>query len=176
MAQFDNLRSAPAIPGPKFVFAHIVLPHSPYLFGADGERLEQDTPFTLMESGGEDASGDGRLERYRDQAIFTSRITLETIEAIVQDFAVPPLIIVQADHGAHPRWGGAPQRLSILNAYLLPGSCKSALYPDITPVNSFRVVFNCAFGASLPLLEDRSYDSPFPRGRDYRFDPVEFPE
>jgi hypothetical protein len=48
-------------------------------------------------------------------------------------------------------------RLGILNAYYLPGVSHESLYPGISPVNSFRVVFNQYFGAGLPLLEDRSH-------------------
>ena len=50
------------------------------------------------------------------------------------------------------------QKFSILNAILLPGvdPAESGLYPTITPVNNFRLIFNAAFGADLPLLPDRN--------------------
>ena len=44
------------------------------------------------------------------------------------------------------------QKTGILNAYYLPGADPRVFYPTISPVNSFRVVFNTYFGASLPLL------------------------
>jgi hypothetical protein len=47
--------------------------------------------------------------------------------------------------------------MGILNAYYLPGTGQAGLYPSITPVNSFRVVFNAYFGTDLPILPDRSY-------------------
>lgn len=47
----------------------------------------------------------------------------------------------------------------ILNAYYLPRGAR-ALYPAISPVNTFRVVLNESFGAELPLLEDVNYNSP----------------
>jgi len=51
--------------------------------------------------------------------------------------------------------------MPILNAYALPGvDPAQALYPSISPVNSFRVVLNRYFGTDLPLLEDRSYFAP----------------
>jgi len=37
------------------------------------------------------------------------------------------------------------------------------LYPGISPVNTFRVVFNAYLGADLPLLKDVSYFSPIPQ-------------
>jgi hypothetical protein len=38
----------------------------------------------------------------------------------------------------------------------LPGDHGRPLYPEISPVNSFRVVFNEYLGTSLPLLPDRT--------------------
>jgi hypothetical protein len=43
----------------------------------------------------------------------------------------------------------------------------SILYPSISPVNSFRVLFNLYFGANFPLLPDRHFV--FKRGQLYRF-------
>jgi hypothetical protein len=63
------------------------------------------------------------------------------------------VIIIQGDHAL----AGAKDRFGILNAYYLPGINKDILYPTISPVNSFRIVFNQYFGAKLPLLPDRSY-------------------
>ncbi|HWL65696.1 MAG TPA: hypothetical protein VNP73_06955, partial [Actinomycetota bacterium] len=59
-------------------------------------------------------------------------------------------------------WFGATDgelrhKFLILNAYYLPGGHQQDLYPTISPVNSFRVVFNEYLGTDLPLLEDRSY-------------------
>jgi hypothetical protein len=50
--------------------------------------------------------------------------------------------------------------MKILNAYYLPEGGGQEIYPEISPVNTFRVVFNRYFGGDLPLLEDRSYFSP----------------
>ena len=174
LAAFENLKNAPDIKGPKFVFAHIILPHSPYLFGPDGSRVYLDSTFTFLDASEDEGLSDPEeRQRYRDQAVFTSRLALETLEAIVEQSDVPPIILVQSDHGASRRWG-KEQRLSILNAIRLPAACASSLHPDITPVNSFRIVFNCAFGASLPILQDQSFDSRFPRTSDFEFVPFEF--
>jgi hypothetical protein len=82
------------------------------------------------------------------------------------------VILLQADEGPAPerfrhegirfRWRAATaeelrEKTGILNAYLLPGVESVPLYPSITPVNSFRVVFNAYFGTNLPLLPDRIF-------------------
>jgi hypothetical protein len=46
--------------------------------------------------------------------------------------------------------------MKILNAYFLPGEGAAGLYPSITPVNTFRLIFDVYFGADLELLEDVS--------------------
>jgi hypothetical protein len=47
----------------------------------------------------------------------------------------------------------------------LAGHRSDGLYPTITSVNTFRVIFNSVFEAGLPLLPDESYfstyDDPF---------------
>jgi hypothetical protein len=39
----------------------------------------------------------------------------------------------------------------------LPGVDQAKLSASMTPVNTFRLIFNEYFGAHLPLLEDHSY-------------------
>jgi len=76
---------------------------------------------------------------------------------------------VQGDEGPYPPGTGADTfdwrtatrtqllaKTGILNAYYLPGAGTRALYPTISPVNSFRVVFNAYFDTNLPLLPDRT--------------------
>ena len=51
------------------------------------------------------------------------------------------------------------ERIEILNAYYLPDNAKDFLYDSITPVNTFRLIFNYYFNVSYELLEDKSYFS-----------------
>src|SRR5690606_20516760 len=84
----------------------------------------------------------------------------------------PPVIIIQGDHGPGGRlkWKSPgdscyAERTSILNAYYLPDGADALLFPNITPVNSFRVVLNAYFGADLEMLPGKSYfTSPLPGG------------
>ena len=83
-----------------------------------------------------------------------------------------PIIIIQSDEGPFPeryhnnakhfKWEKATkkelrQKMGVLNAYYLPNVEKSPLYPSITPVNTFRLIFNLYFNADFELLPDESF-------------------
>jgi len=144
----DQLHDLPSMPGPKFVFAHMVIPHPPYVFGPNGEYINYDR---------ED------IPAYRDQVTFINKRILELVKHIIAASATQPIIILQGDHGGVIT---APNdRMKIFNAYYLPNGGEKNLYPDITPVNSFRVIFDTYFGANYQLLKDTSlystYEQPF---------------
>lgn len=156
MFTLDWLKRIPAyIPGPKFVFAHIVAPHLPFVFGADGQPVHY----------AEHPDDVAYLQGYRDELIYLNQSMKEVVERILSDSLVPPIIIIQSDHGHD--YASRADRMAILNAYYLPGGGEAQLYPSISPVNSFRVVFNQHFGGEFELLEDRSYFS-------YYLTPFEF--
>jgi hypothetical protein len=62
------------------------------------------------------------------------------------------------------------ERFAILNAYYFPGSDGTELYDEISPVNTFRVIFNRYLGTEYELLPDKSYFST--GSRPYEFLPV----
>jgi len=78
-----------------------------------------------------------------------------------------PTIILQSDHGPRNSYidGRYPtddmfkEGMRILNAYYMPSNGSDFLYDSITPVNTFRVIFNTYFGTDYELLEDKSYNS-----------------
>jgi hypothetical protein len=105
------------------------------------------------------------IKAYGEQARYVAARTVKCIETILRrNNGNPPIIIVEGDHGGRVGldWGdlerGDPRDFfCILNAYYLPGVRDEGLYPGISPVNTFRVVFNDYFGAGYPLLEDRNF-------------------
>ena len=82
---------------------------------------------------------------------------LEVIDAILDDYDEPPIIVIAGDHG-HERHNPAISN-EILAAFLLPDGGASAVYPSITSVNHFRAILDYYFGLNLGLLEDRVYNS-----------------
>ena len=51
------------------------------------------------------------------------------------------------------------ERMMILNAYHLPAVDYNLLYPSISPVNTFRLIFNQYFESEYELLDDVAYYS-----------------
>ena len=49
------------------------------------------------------------------------------------------------------------QKMGILNAFYLPNVSKDGLHSSVTPVNTFRLIFNLYFDTKLPLLPDETY-------------------
>jgi hypothetical protein len=148
MYLLDVLKNMPATPGPKFVYAHLFTTHQPFVFTPDGK---------FRGTGIEDNKA------YREQVLYADVIMPEILKAIIENSAIPPIIVVQGDHSYSQR----RQRLNIFNAYYLPDGGSELLYPQITPVNTFRVIFNRYFGGNYEILKDISYLS---AGR--TFDPV----
>ncbi len=166
---FDFLESDAAdLPSPKFVFAHIIAPHSPFIFGPEGETRNPGRLFTL-ENRAEGTASEQRVA-YTQQLQYVNSRLLRVVDGILSAYPPDriPIIIVQSDHGPTE---GAEDRMRILNAYRMPDQGQAGLYATTSPVNSFRVVFNTYFEADFELLPDvscySSYSDPF----DYRVVP-----
>jgi len=157
--QFRQLQRMPAAPGRKFVFAHIILPHPPYVFGPEGQTVleveEERQPEADLVAG---------------QLTYTNVLIRETVSALL---AGPPesdpIIVIQADEGPflcgitdcmdlEPETLGI--RFGILGAYYLPDMPAGSLPATHSSVNTFRFLFREYFGADLPPLPDRSFTWP----------------
>jgi hypothetical protein len=156
-----ELRQLPRIataPGPKFVFGHILLPHDPYVFRADGTVISESESRSTDEA-----------ELYQGQLEFAN----SQIREIVGDLLSGPeedrpVVIIEGDEGPLAcRNTDCPSmasdylriRLGNLIAMYLPGVDIDV--PDtFTSVNTFRLVFSEYFGADLPPLPDHSFTWP----------------
>ncbi|MDP2720722.1 MAG: sulfatase-like hydrolase/transferase [bacterium] len=144
--------------GPKFVFAHLLVPHPPYVLDENCTLItEQDTE-KRKES-----------DNYLNQLACTNKKIKTLINKIQTESKGSAIIILQADEGPEgvknklsQKWQESSidairEKTGILNAYYLPGKSKNDLYPSITPVNTFRKIFNLYFGANFDILEDKVY-------------------
>lgn len=158
----DELENVPLLPGPKFVFAHLTIPHPPFVVGPNGEFVVIPPHY---ENNEDYYVKDEYKVGYRNQLAFLNARLPQVFQTILQNSSQPPVIILQGDHG--PRFVKTDKQLDILNAYYFPEPVPE-LYPSMTPVNNFRLIFNTYFGASLPYLSDKSYASDLDRPYDFR--------
>ena len=146
--------------GHNFVFAHVLLPHPPYVFHADGT-----------------VAPEGAGTSYDEQMRYTNSHLRDLVSCLLdRPAADQPIIILQGDEGPYPPrynrnqpdfdWNTATPtelmaKFSILDAMYLPGLPPDAMpSPGMTSVNTFRYLFNRYFGTDLSLLPDRVYTSP----------------
>jgi hypothetical protein len=151
----------PKLEGPKFVFAHVLLPHPPFVIGPEGEPIEQTGAFTLGDAGSE-MPFDERAVLYIGQVKYVNQRIIRIVREILERSEKPPIIVIQGDHGLD---GPLSSQMAILNAYHLPEDGDQLLYETISPVNTFRVIFDAYFDGNYELIEDISYysrhDDPF---------------
>ncbi len=164
----DALPNLPDTDNPRFVFAHMIAPHFPFVFGPNGEvNYEPGTSHLFWHYEG---TREAYITGYTDEVTYLNKRILEVVDGILATSEIEPIIIIQGDHGPDANWVGSDpfpipgivERFSILNAYYLPSSCSdNQLYDSISPVNSFRVVFNACFNGDYELLADRHYWSDY---------------
>jgi hypothetical protein len=183
----ETLRSAVATVGllgrpasrPRFIFAHILAPHPPFVFGPNGEEVAPRRMYAIvdgshfMQNGGTPAE---YAKGYAGQAQTIGRLVLAAIDEVLRQEHTPPIIVIQGDHGPKLHLDqdslaktDVQEVFPILNAYLVPPDVQKELYPGISPVNSFRTIFRAHFGEDLPNLPDRSWYSDW-------FEPFKFEE
>jgi hypothetical protein len=164
--KFEELSKIPKIKEPTFVMAHMLIPHFPFVFDRNGNFPTEN-----------ELKKRGKRVNFIEQLIYANKKVKELIDKLLSNSKVPPIIILQADEAQYPpRFNTDPPRdnnilydwrkatdeelkekMGILNAFYLPNVDKSILYPSITPVNNFIVVFNLYFGTNLKLLPDECY-------------------
>jgi hypothetical protein len=167
--QFDALGDVASTPAPKFVFAHILMPHPPYVFDRHGAAVIEQ-PETIAE----------RMAAYIEQLRFTNEQILAALDRILS-VDPNPVVVIQADEGPnptywsknHPDWPNAKDsevatKYQILTAFRFPGVDPSEIADVVTPVNTFRFVLSNYLGADLEPLKNELYGSK--KGAPYRFE------
>jgi hypothetical protein len=150
----EQLETMPSVEGPKFVFVHIVCPHKPFVFSADG------SPVTVVRD---------EYDAYADQVAYLNSRIETLVRKLIDNSSTPPIIIIQGDHGGV--FASRGDRLTILNAYYLPQEGMEKLYSNISPVNTFRLIFNALFAGDFELFEDISYFSYYLNSYDFEVIP-----
>ena len=166
---FETLSTQTSAEKPRFVFAHFLVPHPPFVMDATGRCMDV-----------AEASARSRAENYTGQVTFTNNAILDFIDARLAAPGPKPIIILQSDEGPWPKrfagdevarlgrdvsnvqWTKASEaelkeKMAIFSAIYFPDADEAVFPADRTPVNTFRTVLNREFGTSLPLLPNRYF-------------------
>jgi hypothetical protein len=146
----EELKKIPSQKGPKFIYVHILCPHSPFVFDQQGNEVDKANYLNWKDK-----------KYYLDQYIFISEQTREIVSKIQSDSKGKAVIIIQSDHGPRASWAPVDQnldiplseQLKIFNAYYLPSQNYGNFSENTSPVNSFRLVFNEIFGTKYELVD-----------------------
>ena len=172
-----DLRRGSREEGPAFVFIHLLVPHPPFVFKPDGSYRPSSLPCIFFDGSHwrqvADGSGESYVDGYRDAIAYVDNMVIQAVDGILKRSKRPPIILIQGDHGPgsmldweNEEASDLRERMGILSAYYFPDQDYSRLRRDITPINSFRTVFQQFLGAQLPQLEDRIYFNTWSRPYD----------
>jgi hypothetical protein len=169
-ARLDEISGAQ----PVYLFAHTLMPHPPRTFTSNCEQIS-----TLTTSGDDTATltfwGD-KNGYIRDLECTNNQVLALVDDILERDPSA--VILVHGDHGtgfdvdwslAIDAWPDRQieERFAILMSIRLPEPCKSHLYPSLSPVNLYRVVFACLARVEPQLAPDILYVSPPERHPEY---------
>jgi hypothetical protein len=159
LSTFDHLEqlAAERVDHPRFVFAHILSPHAPVAFAADGSAVPGLDCYPV-----DCALWDGG-ERYGDRAqVQAAQIQYlderleKTVEAIQAKAARPPVIVVFSDHGHRHDLNDQVESLRSFLMAATPG--KSDVFPaDSSPVNLLTRLENAYLGTALPMSTEDGF-------------------
>lgn len=172
-----GLPAVAADPAPTFTFAHVLLPHPPFLVDADCR------PVARRISEAPEANTAEQRVAYLGQMGCVDRLVLDAVRRILRASAVAPVVLIVGDHGSrftdvhyydHPGAvtpAFARERFGALGAFYLPGGGAHEFGDSVTLVNVMRNVLRYYFAADLPPLPDDSYVSGLLPYRFYHVDP-----
>ena len=158
---FDKFKSTK----PLFLFAHTNPPHSPLIFNPDCSYRNN-----ALRVGSIDNIVDNTPQVLINEIRCVETQIIELIDWVkIND--PDGLVIIQSDHGLRYRsplnynipynevWppGAFESVFGILNIFHMSEKCHDLLYPEISPVNTFRAIFSCLTEKNIPYLEDMSY-------------------
>lgn len=156
---------------PRFVFAHILAPHPPFVFLPDGSPVVGRKHFGFFD-GSDYMALAGTPESYKkgyiDQLQWVNSQVIKTIDALLAPPGPKPIVLVQADHGS--KLGLDQNDLSKTDlqeafaafaAYRIDPAVREKLSDRVTPLRAIQAVYQSVTGQEDGLAEDRSFYSGF---------------
>ena len=165
LTAFDRIMAGRPGAAPQLVLAHVILPHPPFVLDRDGYPVIHRGPLVF----GDGDHFPGTLEDYRkgygEQVRFTMT-RLVDLATRLKAGKTPAIVVVHGDHGPGARYShlsldntDVSERLPIFLGMHVEGLSDASMPSNMSPVNTFRLIFNFRFGSRLPLLANRSFYS-----------------
>ena len=181
-----DLANQPA--GGRFIFTHLLVPHDPYYFNADG---------SLNANPSNDNVGEPIKAKYVNQVQYINTQLEQIVNEINTNSNGQAVIIIQSDEGPYPavlnqeqfdgdevgselatgnmlNWSvqDLKMKYGILAAYHIPQASAADLAQGSDSVNIFRTVFNTYFQTKLPYLTSCYYAYPNGRGQPFVYQDI----
>lgn len=157
----DEVTSITLMPEATVALIHLMKPHGPTVFNAQGE-IVAGTWFPSH-------------EQYFSEFVFVNATFIQMIDAILKNSASPPVIVFQADHGSTYgyTWSNDDRltHFDAFAAYHLPDSFDVRFPEPFTLVNTFPIILNEVLGTEFAVLENRLFD--LPQGYDAPFEQMD---
>lgn len=181
-----TLQTLPEMEGrenPLFVLAHVVAPHPPFVFGDDQDGQHGDVWYRMGDGSfrvNSDAVRSRYVHQYRQQLEAVNELAMASVDGLLaRPVGERPVIVVASDHGPGSEldWDSMAdsnlrERVGSLFAVYFPDASTEISLPDpMSPVNTFRLIFNRYFGADYLPLPSRSFFSTW--NEPFRFTEIE---
>jgi len=148
---------------PRFVYAHVMAPHPPFLFDADGIPTGDSVLSDSFVEPANEGRSAIRVSATFSYATYASREAIGIVDAILTDERADPVIVVMSDHGTETGFNGRDpfgsdlnERTSNFLAVRTPGH-PHLLPPGTTPINVLPRILNAYIGANLPYHSDTTW-------------------
>lgn len=168
--QFARLPSVKKDDSPLFVYAHILVPHPPFVFDAEGRPVQPSYPYVLLDGNAFPGERSSYRRRYREQLVFVNSQLEHSLADLIRSQGDSAWIVIQGDHGPGSglNWDSMEgtnlrERFGIVLAYRPPGGSGQELGAFRSPVNLFRALLQSELELPLALHSDRAYFSTWER-------------
>lgn len=185
--QYESLRAQAVVTDssrPRLVYAHILVPHPPFVFSSDGQLLVSHANDNFSYTDGKKHRHDHLYEGgwqnhykkgYATQVSYANRELLSFIETLHKTPGERPrVVIIQGDHGSRLKEdfnslkdSDMTEIFGVMNAVYFSDGDYRGFAADASPLNTLRLTTNKFLGTNLPLLANHQWFSTWKKPYDF---------
>jgi hypothetical protein len=161
---------------PFFLEMNVWQPHSPYLFDRECNAVSNILEYNAENLKKGNSNFEMAVKHYEGEIHCVNKQIISFV-SFINETDPDAIVIILSDHGHQfstdfslnlESWSdeSVKVRSSNLWAAKIPGYCRNLMYSDISPVNTFRIVFSCIYNQGIGLLPDKVFIN---SSEDYKF-------